>query len=221
MRFLPAGPSALLVELESTSAVLALVAEIDRRRAAGWDRRVVDVVPGATTVLLDGLDDVEAIAGELTHWTWPGAGGDGGGDSDGDGDGDGACGGRTAPAVEVPCRYGGPDLAAVAAHWGVAVEDVPALHTGLDHRVAFCGFAPGFAYIAGLGPLGGVPRLPTPRSSVPAGSVAVAGDFTGVYPRSSPGGWQIIGRTDAVLWDPARPSPALLAPGTVVRFVAT
>ncbi len=208
MRLLPAGPGALLVELGSTEAVLAFAAEVERRRSAGWDRRVLEVVPGATTVLLDGLEDPRGTAEELARWTATGAP---------TGAGPGAGHART---VEVPCRYGGPDLAEVAAHWGVAEEDVPAVHAGLDHRVAFCGFAPGFAYIAGLGQLGGVPRLATPRPSVPAGSVALAGDFTGVYPRSSPGGWRIIGHTDAVLWDPARAVPALLAPGVAVRFLA-
>lgn len=216
MRFLPAGPQALLVELDAIEDVAALVAEIDRRRAAGWSRPVVDVVPGAVSVLLDGLDDPRAAAAELASWVasgatgpaWPPAGAEAG-----------RAGDRQAPLVEVPCRYGGPDLAAVASHWGVSADDVPGIHAGLEHRVAFCGFAPGFAYLTGLGRLGGVPRLATPRPAVPQGSVAVAGDFTGVYPRPSPGGWRIIGRTDLVLWDAARPRPALLAPGTVVRFV--
>lgn len=212
MRFLPAGPSALLVEVGSAEAVLALAAEIGRRRAGGWERQMVDVVPGATTVLLDGVENPRAVAEELAGWTVPTSAG--GGNATGGGPGTGT------PAVEVPCRYDGPDLAAVAAHWGVAEEDVPAVHAGLAHTVAFCGFSPGFAYIVGLGRLGGVPRLATPRTSVPAGSVAVAGDFTGIYPRPSPGGWRIIGRTGLVLWDPARPSPPLLTPGTSVRFVA-
>lgn len=209
MRFLPAGPSALLVQLETTTQVLALSAELERRRAAGWGRRVTDVVPGATTVLLDGLDDPAAAADELGTWSPPAAG-------ERAGPPEGAGAGRV---VEIRCRYGGPDLAAVAACWGVHADEVPGLHAGLDHRVAFCGFAPGFAYITGLGRLGGVPRLATPRPSVPAGSVAVAGEFTGIYPRPSPGGWRIIGHTDARLWDLSRPSPALLEPGTAVRFV--
>lgn len=208
MRFLPAGPSALLVELDSIEAVLALVSEIDRRRATGWP--VTDVVPGATTVLLDGVENPRAAADELARWALPPAGAGARHDA----------GVPPAVTVEVPCHYGGPDLAAVARHWGVAEDEVAGIHSSLDHRVAFCGFAPGFAYITGLGRYGGVPRLPTPRSSVPPGSVAVAGDFTGVYPRPSPGGWRIIGQTDLVLWDAARPSPALLTPGAAVRFVA-
>lgn len=203
MRFLPAGPTSLLVELGSPGAVLALVAEIDRRRSAGWTVAVTDVVPGAAAVLLDGVADPWAVAAELETWDVPPAPAGAG------------------PVVEVPCRYGGPDLAFVAAHWGVPEDDVPALHAGLAHRVAFCGFAPGFAYIAGLGWRGGVPRLPAPRTEVPAGSVAVAGDFTGIYPRPTPGGWRIIGRTDVVLWDLERPSPALLQPGTLVQFTVS
>lgn len=203
MRFLPAGPTSLLVELASPGAVLALAAEIERRRAGGWATEVADVVPGATTLLLDGVADPWALAAELESWDPP------------------PVTAGTRPVVEVPCRYGGPDLAFVAAHWGVHEDDVPTVHSGLAHRVAFCGFAPGFAYIAGLGSRGGVPRLRSPRTEVPAGSVAVAGDFTGIYPRPSPGGWRIIGSTDVVLWDLERPDPALLRPGATVRFTIT
>jgi KipI family sensor histidine kinase inhibitor len=201
MRFLPAGPSALLVELEDGDAVLSLVSEIGRRWASDQPRRVVDVVPGASTVLLDGIEDPSAIAVELAGWhlepPTPAA----------------------APIVEVPCRYAGPDLGSVAAHWGLSEERVAEIHAGLDHRVAFTGFSPGFAYIAGLGDRWAVPRLETPRPLVEAGSVAVAGPFTGIYPRRTPGGWRIIGHTDLVLWDTAKDPPALLAPGMSVRFV--
>ena len=207
MEFLPAGPRALLVELDTSDAALALAAEIERRRGAGWPHPVADVVPGATTVLLDGLEDPRAVAEDLAGWAIEPSDGVPRPVAD-------------AGVVEVACRYDGPDLAAVAAHWGVAPGDVPGVHAGLCHQVSFCGFAPGFAYLTGLGTLGGVPRLPTPRPAVPAGSVALAGDFTGIYPRSSPGGWQIIGRTELVLWDPGRTPPALLAPGIRVRFVA-
>jgi KipI family sensor histidine kinase inhibitor len=101
----------------------------------------------------------------------------------------------------------------------VAEREVVDVHTSLSHRVAFCGFAPGFAYVDGLGERWQVPRRPSPRPSVPAGSLAIGGVFSGIYPRSSPAGWQIIGHTDALLWDPGRDPPALLAPGTTVRFV--
>lgn len=98
------------------------------------------------------------------------------------------------------------------------MAEVARIHAAADYRVAFCGFAPGFGYLTGLPRE--VPRRVTPRTAVPAGSVALAGPYTGVYPRSSPGGWQLIGTTDAVLWDTARVPAALLAPGTRVRFTA-
>jgi KipI family sensor histidine kinase inhibitor len=202
MRFLPAGPSALLVELEDQDAVFSLMAAIARRRASGWQRGLADVVPGARTVLLDGLADPGATATELAGWTLPAPA---------------VCDG---PLVEIPCRYDGPDLASVARCWGVPEHDVARIHSSLGHRVAFCGFAPGFAYLVGLGTLPEVPRLGTPRPLVETGSVALAGSYTGVYPRPSPGGWQIVGHTDAVLWDLGRDPPALLGPGTRVRFVA-
>ncbi len=123
-----------------------------------------------------------------------------------------------AEPVVLPVRYDGADLAEVAALWGVAEEEVARVHSGIEFRVAFCGFAPGFGYLTGLPERLHVPRRATPRTAVPAGSVGLAGPYTGVYPRSSPGGWQLIGRTDAVLWDPAREPAALLAPGTRVRF---
>lgn len=85
-------------------------------------------------------------------------------------------------------------------------------------RVAFCGFAPGFGYLTGLPERYHLPRRATPRTAVPAGSLALAGEYAGVYPRSSPGGWQLIGSTDAVLWDPEREPAALFAPGVRVRF---
>ncbi|GAA3308229.1 hypothetical protein GCM10020295_69690 [Streptomyces cinereospinus] len=121
--------------------------------------------------------------------------------------------------VELPVRYDGPDLADVAALWGVSEPEVARIHAGTEFRVAFCGFAPGFGYLTGLPPHCHVPRRATPRTAVPAGSVALAGPYTGVYPHASPGGWQLIGSTDAVLWDPARVPAALLSPGTRVRFV--
>jgi len=101
----------------------------------------------------------------------------------------------------------------------VPAREVARVHAGTEFRVAFCGFAPGFGYLTGLPARCDVPRRPTPRTAVPAGSVALAGPYTGVYPRSSPGGWQLIGTTDLVLWDPARVPAALLSPGARVRFV--
>lgn len=123
------------------------------------------------------------------------------------------------PPVEVPVHYDGADLEAAAAEAGCSVAALVELHSGGDYTVAFCGFAPGFAYLTGLDPALWLPRLASPRTSVPAGSVAIAGEFTGVYPRSSPGGWRLLGRTPVTLWDVARTPPALLVPGTRVRFV--
>jgi KipI family sensor histidine kinase inhibitor len=116
-------------------------------------------------------------------------------------------------------RYDGPDLSDVAAHWGVARHEVARIHADTEFTVAFCGFAPGFGYLTGLPARYDVPRRATPRTAVPPGSVALAGPYTGVYPRSSPGGWQLIGTTDTVLWDHARVPAALLSPGTRVKFV--
>lgn len=120
----------------------------------------------------------------------------------------------------IPVTYDGPDLVEVARLTGLTVDEVVAAHTGTPWRVAFGGFAPGFAYLVGGDPRLQVPRRETPRTSVPAGSVGLAGEFSGVYPRASPGGWQLIGRTDAVMWDVDRDPPALLAPGATVRFEA-
>jgi KipI family sensor histidine kinase inhibitor len=201
LRFLPAGPSAVLVEVDDLDEVFSLTAEIDRHRRNGWGQALVDVVPGATTVLLDGVTDPARVAHEMAGWYLPPA--------------NGGC----VETVNVPCHYDGPDLAGVARHWGVGEAEVVDIHASLRHRVAFCGFSPGFAYIAGLGERWQVPRRPSPRPAVPVGSVALGGTFTGIYPRSSPAGWQIIGRTEVTLWDPGRDPPALLAPGAAVHFV--
>jgi len=118
-----------------------------------------------------------------------------------------------------PIWYDGPDVAVVARHWGVAEESVVARHQATEFLVAFGGFAPGFAYLTGLPPALAVPRLDTPRTRVPAGSVGLADVYCGIYPTASPGGWLLIGHTDAVLFDPERDPPALLTPGVRVRFV--
>ncbi|WP_328869952.1 5-oxoprolinase subunit PxpB [Streptomyces sp. NBC_00287] len=200
MRALRVGGDALLVEVSSGEQARALHAELLRRRAEG-SLSVREIVPAARTVLLDGVADPARLASELTAAEVPDAPP------------------RAREVVEVPVRYDGPDLADVAAHWGVSAEEVARIHADTEFTVAFCGFAPGFGYLTGLPPRYDVPRRDTPRTAVPAGSVALAGPYTGVYPRSSPGGWQLIGTTDAVLWDHARVPAALLAPGTRVRFI--
>ncbi|MGH9063860.1 MAG: 5-oxoprolinase subunit B family protein [Acidimicrobiales bacterium] len=202
MRVLPVGPRALLVELADEEAVLGLHAEIGRRRRAGWQESLTDVVPAACTVLLDGLDDPRGAAADLLSWPRSG-------------------GARLVLGrlVELPTVYDGADLDEVARCWGMTRREAVATHAGTAFHVAFCGFSPGFAYLAGLPHQLAVPRRPTPRPAVSAGTVALAGQHTGIYPRRSPGGWQLIGRTDVVLWDVDREPAALLPPGTRVRFV--
>lgn len=201
MRVLRVGTGALLVEVADVAQAMALYREARRREVAA-----VDVVPGARTVLFDGVADVDGLAGQVGTWSPPPVEEDP----------------QAAPeevAVEVPTVYDGPDLEAVARLWQVSPREVVEVHTSTPMVVAFCGFAPGFAYCAGLDPALRVPRHDTPRTRVPAGSVGLADTFTGVYPTASPGGWQLIGRTDLVLWDASREQPATLAPGTRVRFV--
>ncbi|UKY48663.1 5-oxoprolinase subunit PxpB [Streptomyces inhibens] len=201
MRPLPVGEHGLLIELDDAEEVEALHAELLRRAADGTLPPVREIVPAARTVLLDGLTDPRGLIAELAAWDIPPL----------------TAGDR--PAVEIPVRYDGPDLADVAALWDVTPDEVVRLHSATEFHVAFCGFAPGFGYLTGLPAPLHVPRRDTPRTKVPVGSVALAGPYTGVYPRSSPGGWQLIGTTDTVLWDPYREPAALLAPGTRVRFV--
>lgn len=126
--------------------------------------------------------------------------------------------------IEIPVRYGGedgPDLATLAAHAGLHEDEVIARHCAAEYRVAMLGFSPGFPYLLGLDPCLAMPRLDTPRTRVPAGSVGIGGMQTGVYPQAGPGGWRIIGRTASLLFDPLHDPPTLLAPGDRVRFVAT
>ncbi|MBO0515194.1 5-oxoprolinase subunit B family protein [Streptomyces beijiangensis] len=200
MRALPMGEHALLIELGSAQDVEALHAELLRRRDAGTLPAVRDIVPAARTVLIDGLDRPRDFAEQVIHWTVP------------------PLAAEEGPEITVPVRYDGPDLAEVASRWQVDPADVPRIVADTPFRVAFCGFAPGFGYLTGLPARFQLPRRATPRTAVPAGSLALAGEFAGVYPRSSPGGWQLIGSTDAVLWDPAREPAALFEPGTRVRF---
>lgn len=204
-RLLPCGDSGLLVELGDTAAVLALHGLLSRALPAG----VVDLVPAARTLLLQ-LDPrsttVRAVSEELSEILAAGV-----------------PAGSTVSSrdvVEVPVVYDGDDLAEVGRLTGLGATGVAAAHQAAEWTVAFCGFAPGFGYLVGGDPRLTVPRREVPRTRVPAGAVALAGPFTGVYPRSSPGGWQLIGRTDVVLWDTGRDPVALLRPGVRVRFVA-
>jgi KipI family sensor histidine kinase inhibitor len=197
VRFLPCGDAALLVEVDGLPEVLALADAVRTTPPAG----VLDIVPAARTVLLavePGTDLAAVRRAVLDLPVEPES---------------------TAPAgtvVDIDVIYDGPDLDEVGRLTGLDRDGVVAAHTGTPWRVAFGGFAPGFAYLVGGDPRLDVPRREEPRTSVPTGSVGLAGEFSGIYPRSSPGGWQLIGRTDAVLWNLER--GALLQPGGSVRF---
>ncbi|WP_280726973.1 5-oxoprolinase subunit PxpB [Kitasatospora sp. MAA4] len=197
----PVGDRALLLEAGSAEQVAALYARLLAERTAGRLGEVAEIVPAARTVLLDGVARPAELARAVAGWTLT------------------AAQAVSGPLLEVPTVYDGADLAEVAALWGVGEAQAVEIHSGVEYRVAFCGFAPGFGYLTGLPERYAVPRRATPRPSVPAGAVALAGPYTGVYPRSSPGGWQLLGRTELTLWDERRDPAALLAPGVRVRFV--
>lgn len=204
MRVRPYGTEASIVDglIEGTPALLRDQV-IDRCNAAGVS--VIDVVPAATTLVVthdehDG-GSVREVLGSLRAADVSVNTGRGG-------------------LVEIPVRYDGLDLAEVAMSCSLSVEQVVALHSGTEYRVSFCGFAPGFAYLAGLPRELRLARRSSPRPRVAAGSVAVAAEYSAVYPRESPGGWHLIGTTDVALWDVHRDPPALLQPGTRVRFVS-
>lgn len=202
MTVLPYGDRALLVEVGDTERVLAWVDALAEAAPAG----VADVVPAAETVLVVAEDgaDVAALRVALAAVRPPA----------------GRAVADAGAVLEVPVAYDGPDLEEVARLTGLAADAVVRAHTAATWRVAFGGFVPGFGYLVGGDPRLRVPRRDVPRTVVPTGAVALAGPYTGVYPRESPGGWQLIGRTDLALWDPDRDPPALLRPGTRVRFVA-
>ncbi len=200
MKVLPSGSTALLVELDTLEDVLALYAALADRTPDG----VVDIVPAARTVLLVTdplrvhLSAVEAAVRRVTP--------------------------RrdrrdAAETVEIPVAYDGEDLADVAALLDLDPTDVVRRHADEEWTVAFGGFAPGFGYLTSASGGWDVPRRSSPRTKVPAGSVGLAGEFSGVYPRESPGGWQLIGRTELAMFDLSRNPAALLRPGVRVRFV--
>jgi KipI family sensor histidine kinase inhibitor len=196
VRLLPYGPRAVLAEFESLDEVLAA--------DAAWEGLdgVVDLVPAARTVLVvhdAGFDRASLVPPPDGGWAErPSA--------------------RRAAAV-IPVRYDGADLDDVARAAGISIEAVIAAHVATEYRVAFCGFMPGFSYMIGLDARLHLPRRATPRTRVPAGAVAIAGEFTGVYPQESPGGWHLLGSTSLPMWDEANDPAATLPPGTTVRFV--
>lgn len=208
-RLLPSGEAALLVECDNLEEVLALhdALEVALREARG-PAGVIELVPAARSILVvidPAVIPLESVA------TWvrriPAEAGSR------------SAGVRSEP-VAIPVAYDGEDLAATAALLAISPEALVARHTDAEWRVAFVGFAPGFGYLVSDDWPYEVPRLEAPRIRVPAGAVALAGVFGGVYPRPSPGGWRLIGRTDSSLWNPESDQPALLAPGRRIRFEA-
>lgn len=197
------GEAAWLLELGGSAQVLAALHAL---RVRG-DPDVRELVPGAATLLvvLDAAPMLDASALRAIE--------------------DAARSTVAPPALDatgrlhrIPVRYDGADLADLASRAGLAVADVIARHAAAEYRVAFVGFQPGFAYLAGLPSELHAPRLVAPRPRVPAGSVAIGGEWTGVYPLATPGGWNLLGTTDVVLFDATADPPALLQPGDVVRF---
>ncbi|WP_032400279.1 5-oxoprolinase subunit B family protein [Rhodococcoides fascians] len=200
MRLLPAGENALLIEFADLPETMSYHRSMVRERPDA----VVELVAAARTVLVifDGapapiLEWVAALEPAVDDPT------------------------AASEAITIPVIYDGADLDDVARLTGLSVAEVVAAHTEQTWTVAFGGFAPGFGYLVGTDTRLHVPRRDSPRTSVPTGAVGLAGEFSGIYPRSSPGGWQLIGRSDVTLWDSERTPPALLTPGTTVRFEST
>lgn len=196
----------MLVELDSLTEVAAVRAALAAAAGRGDLPDLVELVPAARTVLASfragsgGQHRLPAVL-DGADLAQPPAG--------------------EPRRVVLPAVYDGPDLDLVARTAGVRADEVARLHGDAEYTVAFCGFAPGFGYLSGLPEPLRQARLDSPRPTVPAGAIGVAGEFTGVYPRSSPGGWRLIGRLAAdaePLFDPRRDRPALLAPGDLVRF---
>ena len=197
----PFGESALLVETGTPERAQALAAFLRREPPAG----MIEAVPGLGSVLVEldpgGAEPAAAISALEERL---------------------AAIAEAAPEAGrrhvIRVVYDGPDLATVAELTGLEPEEVVELHAATELRVLFCGFAPGFAYLGDPAPALHVERLATPRTRTPAGSVAIAGGMSGIYPADLPGGWRVIGRTDVTLFDPGREPPTLLVPGDRVRF---
>ena len=201
-RVLPLGDRALLAEVDA----LAEVMELHRRLQASRPAGVIDLVPAARTVLVR-VDPAALPLVTARSWIVGAAQADAAADAV-----------TEAAVVELPTVYDGDDLAGLAAELGLSPEELVARHATAEWTVAFTGFAPGFGYLVSADWPYAVPRLAQPRTRVPAGAVGVAGEFTGVYPRETPGGWRLLGTTSATLFDPDAADPALLAPGMRVRF---
>jgi len=200
MRVLPSGSTALLVELDDLDAVMALHVTLLGELPAG----VLDMVPAARTLLLvlDPSTTSPAVVERAVREVRPQPGAR-----------------VVGPVVEVPVTYDGADLSTAAEALGCDTAELVRRHTVAEWTVAFCGFSAGFGYLTSPAWPYDLPRRSTPRTSVPAGSVALAGGFSGVYPSASPGGWQLVGRTPVAVFDPARDPAALLRPGSRVRFL--
>ncbi len=199
MRISAYGESALLVELDGLESVHGAYVSLRQAGIPG----LVDLVPAARSVLVlfEGDEADPALVERVLRN--PAA--------------------RTATAdagrlVTIPTIYDGEDIEEVAALAGLTTAEVVSRHSEQEYLAAFAGFVPGFAYLIGLDSRLRLPRLPSPRVRVPAGSVAIADEFTAVYPRESPGGWRLLGRTDVDLFDVRRDPPALLTPTTRIRF---
>lgn len=205
MRFMPAGDTALLVELEDLPGTMALYRALQAQPIPG----VQELVPAARTLLVHYRPSAISPADLIALLVERQATAAQQGPAD-------AAPGRL---VEIPVHYNGEDLPEVAELLGISIQEVIARHTAQPWQAAFAGFAPGFVYLASGHPCFLLPRRQSPRTQVPAGSVALAGDFSAVYPSASPGGWQLIGITDIPMWDLQRPEPAFIQPGFRVQFI--
>ncbi|HTJ71239.1 MAG TPA: allophanate hydrolase subunit 1 [Actinospica sp.] len=205
MRIRAAGSGALLACLDDAEQVTGLYRELEADPPKGF----VDAIPAAETVMVV-FDPARTEAAALGQWLQGAVARAGKHEAVAD----------QGPVVTIPVTYDGPDLNDVAMRAGLSIDEVVRRHAAGEYVVAFCGFAPGFGYLTGLDPALRLPRRTVPRTRIPAGSVAIADRYTSVYPTASPGGWHLLGRTTTAMWDIDRQPPALLTPGTRVRFEA-